>query len=121
MNREVWVVEEYISKMKLVKLYVLAILIIGGLIPFNQVKAARLSISPVTFELTGNPGDVLVNKLRIFRRHYKHMYYLILIVPSPFRDRIERNYPDIYDELYEDRDIPKMLYNIKNNVHSNQP
>ena len=58
--------EEYISKMKLVKLYVLAILIIGGLILFNQVKAARLSISPVTFELTGNPGDVLVNKLRIF-------------------------------------------------------
>ena len=52
--------------MKIVKLYVLAILIIGGLIFFNQVKAARLSISPVTFELTGNPGDVLVNKLRIF-------------------------------------------------------
>lgn len=52
--------------MKVVKLYALAILIIGGLILFNQVKAARLSISPVTFELTGNPGDVLVNKLRIF-------------------------------------------------------
>jgi hypothetical protein len=52
--------------MKVVKLYALAILIIGGLIFFNQVQAARLSISPVTFELTGNPGDVLVNKLRIF-------------------------------------------------------
>ena len=55
-----------LSKMKVVKLYALAILIIGGLIFFNQIKAARLSISPVTFELTGNPGDVLVNKLRIF-------------------------------------------------------
>ena len=52
--------------MKVVKLYALAILIIGGLIFFNQLQAARLSISPVTFELTGNPGDVLVNKLRIF-------------------------------------------------------
>ena len=55
-----------LNKMKIVKLCALAILIIGGLIFFNQIEAARLSISQVTFELTGNRGDVLVNRLRVF-------------------------------------------------------
>jgi hypothetical protein len=54
-----------------------------------------------------------VNKLRVFREYYKKMYYLILIVPSPYKERIEREYPEIYDEIYEERDIPKILYNFK--------
>ena len=53
-----------------------------------------------------------VNKIRAFRKNYGNMYYFILIVPSPVRDRIERDYSDIYDEIYEGKDIPKMLYNI---------
>lgn len=52
--------------MKVAKPWALVILILGGLIFFHQVEAVQLSISPVTFELTGNPGDVLVNKLRIY-------------------------------------------------------
>lgn len=55
-----------------------------------------------------------VNKLRVFRKEYKNMYYLILIVPSQVINRVERDYPDIYDDLCEGRDIPKMLYSIKN-------
>jgi len=49
------------------------ILIIGitlGLILFNIVFAQDtgqgLSISPLTFELTANPGDVLTNKLKVY-------------------------------------------------------
>ena len=67
------------------------------------------------------PGEVdvdeerFVNKLRVFRENYKKMYYLILIVPSRFKERVEREYPEIYDEIYEDRDIPKILYNLKHN------
>lgn len=40
------------------------------------------------------------------------MYYLILIVP-PYKERVEREYPDIYDEIYEERDVPKLLFNLK--------
>ena len=29
---------------------------------------------------------------------------------------LERDYPDIYDELYEGRDIPKLLYDLKKNI-----
>ena len=41
------------------------------------------------------------------------MYRLILIVLSQARDRVERDYPDTHDDLFEGRDIPKMLYNLK--------
>lgn len=56
-----------------------------------------------------------VKKLRVFRENYRKMYYLILIVPSVFKERVEREYPDIYDEIYEERDIPKILFSLKNN------
>lgn len=41
---------------------------IGGLFLVNQVnaQATGISISPLTFELTVNPGDVLVNKLKVY-------------------------------------------------------
>lgn len=52
--------------MKFFKTFVLVVLVFGGAVLFNEVYAARLSISPVTFELTANPGDVLVNKIRVF-------------------------------------------------------
>lgn len=43
-------------------------MLIGGLSLFGgilRVVAAGISISPVTFELTANPGDVLVNKIKV--------------------------------------------------------
>lgn len=80
----------------------------------RQVNLEKKTFYVWSFPAQPNNDEVrFVNKLRVFRRHYKNMYYLILIVPSPFRDRIEREYSDIYDEIFEDRDIPKMLYNLK--------
>jgi len=57
-----------------------------------------------------------VDKLLTFRKHYKEMYYLILIVPSSIKDRVERDYPDIYDEIVEGEDIPKLLYDLRKNL-----
>ena len=80
-----------------------------------------VSLGNKTFPIWAFPTKVdtnevrFVNKLRVFRKNYKNMYYLILIVPSYVRERVERNYPDIFDEIYEDKDIPKMLYNLENN------
>lgn len=55
--------------MKVIKYLILIIGIIGGLILFNRIYAqARIgiSISPLTFELTANPGDTLINKLKVY-------------------------------------------------------
>jgi hypothetical protein len=53
--------------MKTIIFFTLIILLLGGLSLFPQVyvQAAGISISPVTFELTANPGDVLINKIRV--------------------------------------------------------
>ena len=57
-----------------------------------------------------------VNKLSLFRKLYSKMYYLILIVPSNVKYRVEINYPDIYNEIYEGEDIPKMLFDLHKNM-----
>lgn len=46
----------------------LAALIVGGIV-FGQVVLAQgtvIGISPITFELTGNPGDVIINQLKVY-------------------------------------------------------
>ena len=60
--------DRFLIKMKAPKLLILAILTLGGMGFFSVAYAAGLSISPVTFELTSNPGDVLTNKLRIYNQ-----------------------------------------------------
>jgi hypothetical protein len=56
--------------MKRARLLILIIIGLGQLILFSGVFAQEektgLSISPVTFELTANPGDVLDNKIKVF-------------------------------------------------------
>jgi len=55
--------------MKGIKPLILIIGVVGGLILLNNTFAQErvgITISPLTFELTANPGDVLVNKLRVY-------------------------------------------------------
>ena len=55
--------------MQKISFSVLIFLIIGGVFwIFNGVFAQQIgvTISPLTFELTANPGDVLTNKLRVY-------------------------------------------------------
>ena len=54
--------------MKINTPFILVALFLGGMSLFfgGQILAAGISISPVTFELTANPGDVLVNKIKIY-------------------------------------------------------
>ena len=51
--------------------------------------------------------------MRTFRGTYKDVYYLVLIVQSSVRERVERTYPDIYDEIIEGKDLPKMVFDLK--------
>ena len=54
--------------MKARNILILIIGVAGGLFIFSGVfsQETGLTISPLTFELTANPGDVLENKLRVF-------------------------------------------------------
>ena len=80
-----------------------------------------VSVGRCTFPIWVLPATIdaeelkFVSKLREFRKIYNDMYYLILLVPSSVKERVERDYPDIFDELFEAKEIPKMLYDLKKN------
>jgi len=62
-----WDLVDYL--MKGIKTLILIIGIIGGLILFSGIYAQErigISISPLTFELTANPGDTISNKLKVY-------------------------------------------------------
>ena len=86
---------------------------------WTPLERRVVSFGRETFPIMVNPSQIdpeesmFVNKLRVFRKTYKDMYYLILIVPSVVKERVARDYPDIYDELYDGADIPKLLYDLK--------
>jgi len=55
-----------------------------------------------------DPSEVrFTSKMRSFRELFGNDYYLVLIVPSRFVDRVEMRYPSIFDELYVGTDIPE--------------
>ena len=89
---------------------------------WTPLQKRIVSLGKQRFPIWVNPAEIDVdellfaNKLRIFKEVYHDLYYLILIVPSAVRERIERNYPDIYDEICDGRDIPKLLYDLKRNM-----
>jgi len=61
-----------------------------------------------------DPSEVqFTNKMRSFREIFGNDYYLVLIVPSRFVDRVEMLYPAIFDELYVGADIPELLYKLQ--------
>ena len=72
-----------------------------------------------TYHIWANPNAInvdeqkFVNKLKVFKENCRDMYYLVLIVPSEVKERIEWQYRDIADEIIEARDVPKLLYTLK--------
>jgi hypothetical protein len=89
---------------------------------WTPLQKRVVTLGKLSFPIWATPARIdpdetmFVNKLRAFREVYKDMYYLILIVPPAFTQRIETSYSDIYDELYDGTDIPKLLYELKKNM-----
>ena len=54
-----------------------------------------------------------VSKLEKFRDTWGDLYHLILIVPSSFKDRIEEDHQEAFDEIWDGGDIPKLLFDLK--------
>ena len=58
-----------------------------------------------------------VNKLERFKdAGWREKYYLILIIPSQFKDRIAKTYPGIADEIWDAEDLPTLIYDLKPNA-----
>lgn len=89
---------------------------------WTPLQKRMVPLGRQTFPIWVRPTEIevdellFVNKLRVFRKMYRDLYYLILIVPSPVKDRVESDYPDIYDEIYDGRDIPKLLCDLEKNL-----
>jgi hypothetical protein len=89
---------------------------------WTQLQKRIVTIGRQKFSIWAPPDKIdnaesaFVNKLRVFRELYKDMYYLILIVPSAEKERVKKSYLDIYDELYDGADIPKLLFDLKKNM-----
>ena len=61
-----------------------------------------------------DPSEIrFTSKMRSFRQLFGTDYYLVMIVPSRFVDRVEMRYPAIFDELYVGTDIPELLYKLQ--------
>ncbi len=90
---------------------------------WTPLEKRPVRIGQKTFSIWVRPTRIdrdeleFVSKLRDFRKTWKEKYYLILIVPSAVRDRVEDDYPDIFDEICEGRDIPRLLYDLKKHAN----
>lgn len=87
---------------------------IWGLPENRVVNIGGRTIRVQAYSDKPDPSEVrFANKIRIFRETFGNDYYLVLIVPSRFVDRVELLYPDIFDELYMGTDIPELLYKLQ--------
>jgi len=53
-----------------------------------------------------------VEKMRLFRETFRKDYYVILLAPARVKGRVESWYPNSFDEIYEGRDIPELLFKL---------
>lgn len=84
-------------------------------LPENRVvNIGGRKISIQAYSDKPDPSEVrFTKKMRSFRELFGNDYYLVLIVPSRFVDRVEMRYPGIFDELYVGTDIPELLYKLQ--------
>jgi len=87
--------------------------------PWTPREKRSYSLGGKTYSCFANPRNIsahekkFVEKLRAFKANYGEMYYLLLILPSEVKDRVEWDYPDVADEICEGKDVPKLLYSIR--------
>lgn len=81
-------------------------------------KRFSLWVDPTRIE----PSELeFVNKLWRFRdAGWRRKYYLILIVPPQFKGRISKSYPTIADEIWDAKDLPRLIYDLKTNSHQSK-
>ena len=46
--------------------FILSLILLTGVKVANAAEISTIAISPLTFEITANPGDIITNALRVF-------------------------------------------------------
>lgn len=76
-----------------------------------------------TYSVLASPSVIepseqkFVEKLRILRREWGEVYYTVLILAPQIIDRVRVDYPDIADEICEAKNLPRLLYSLRENVN----
>ena len=81
-------------------------------------RRVRIGTKVIKFQAYGtkpNESEVqFTDKTRLFRETFGRDYYLILLVPSRVKERVEKWYINSFDEVYDGADIPELLFKLKN-------
>ena len=85
-----------------------------GIWNYPTLRKARVGGKTMTFHAYERTEDELkfTEKMRLFRETFGKDYHVILLVPARARDRVESWYPNSFDEIYEGRDIPELLFRL---------
>jgi len=85
-----------------------------GIWSLPRPRKARIGGKTTTFHAYERTPDELkfIEKMRLFRETFGKDYYVILLVPARVKGRVESWYPNSFDEIYEGRDIPELLFKL---------
>jgi len=85
-----------------------------GIWSHPKSRKARIGGKTMTFHAYERTPDELkfTEKMRLFRETFGKDYHVILLVPARVKGRVERWYPDSFDEIFEGRDIPDLLFKL---------
>ena len=86
-----------------------------------EKRQVRFGNRVIKFQAYGTKPNVsevqFTRKTRLFRETFGRDYYLILLVPSRVKERVERGYPRSFDEVYDGADIPELLFKLLERAH----
>ena len=85
-----------------------------GIWSYPIPRKSRVGGKTITFHSYERTEDELkfTEKMRLFRETFGKDYHVILLVPARVKDRVESWYPNSFDEVYEGRDIPILLFRL---------
>ena len=84
---------------------------------YREFREGNIEVYPETpfFKTMKLIPDFIAEKMRMFKELYGKEFYVELLVPDQVYQRVRDDYPNVYDEIYVGADVPKLLYELKNN------
>lgn len=87
---------------------------VWGTLEKRQVRIGNRVIKFQAYGTKPNVSEVqFTRKTRLFKETFGRDYYLVLLVPSRVKERVERWYHNSFDEVYDGADIPELLFKLK--------
>jgi len=85
-----------------------------GIWSHPKPRKTRIGGKTMTFHSYEKTPDELkfTKKMRLFRETFDKDFHVILLVPARVKERVQSWYPNSFDEIYEGRDIPELLFKL---------